>query len=53
LVILTQLEQVGRGPWLLILIVLNDTVTVCRIMRLSYPNDISHVLLPICSSAMG
>ena len=53
LVILTQLEQAGRGPWLLVLTVLIDIVTVCRIMQLSCPNDISHFLLPICSLAMG
>ena len=53
LVILTQLEQAGQGPWLLVLTVLIDTITVCRIMRLSLPSDISRFLLPICSLATG
>ena len=53
LVILTQLEQAGRGPWLLVLTVLINTVTICQIMRLSRPSDISRFLLLICSSTMG
>jgi hypothetical protein len=54
LVILIQLETSGRDPWYLILTVLIDTDTVCRIMQHSRPSDISRFsLLPIGSLAMG
>jgi hypothetical protein len=52
LVILIQLETRGRGPWCLVLTVI-VTATVCRIMRLSRPTDISPFLLPIFSWATG